>query len=943
MKHLRWISTVAALVAGVMAQAQAPGELNLFGNDFPGPETRPMVVNGRQANVAVGNSAPKVAEGYEQALIFHNGRRLRGELAEVTKDEVLWRRKDASEPLRFARADVRRVLLVPGEKLANPNSVAVRARVTAAAQKDKPNPATVKLPGGDWLRGALTSSDGQTFALTLNGGAPIEVPRAQIEWLSFGPQAAPAFGLGTGPMALEGWLAGGTPRVETKDGTMTIQDAQWIGRSLSTPSRFEVAFEVPADGEEGLRLWLQPFNPQPNSYSTGTVQFRFGRKSLKWLVFQDTVEPKDLPLTAEAKAESGNVRYRVLYDGPGQRVVLLRNGRQLGDWSLKPKVEQPGNGNAGQERLPRGLCLDMENSGQESKLKLRGLSVAPWDGVMPDANGVAATEDQLSTPTPPTVAGRLEEVREKELVFAGKTVPIVPDTLVKFPQAPDALEGGEAMLSFGDQGELTFANLLVSEGKVRGRAVFATALELPATALQFIAFAPRKDAAMGAGDLLVFRNGDELPGELVTAATGAPLHWRLATGQEIEFQTDRIAGVRLTSASKVQPAGTMELRSGERLRGTLAAFDDGQLRWNHALLGELAVDRAQLWRLYPNSKQSVKDGSQNPDRWLRDTPNARRFMYYNRTRPRSTSWLALDGRFILRGQDGGGNGEQTLGPICDLGGGLDRFELRVDMVAPGQNQGNLNINFFSSDEAGAVMNLSPYEMNLYVQNPKSNMGGGSREFPLQDKIGENVRQLSLRAFVNGPVGTIDFYVNGYFIGRTGQTAAERLPGVGKSLAIDTYTYGRGSQILLSQVSVMPWSGELPHPGETAPTTVLANGDVAAGAPTSLTDGHWKLESDIGPLDLPVEKVQAVEFGGEMQPATAAGRLRLVDGSALLVDRFEWKGGELTAHHALFGDLKVPAGAVGELIFNPAPVIAPTVQVPKKTAKKDEPQPQNFVR
>jgi hypothetical protein len=926
MNRSRWIPLFASLIAsaGVQAQVSSPAEINLFGNDFP-----PMEGRIRFFNQAGKTNAPAPKPDDQQTLLFHNGRQLRGELAEVTKDEVLWRRKDVSEPLRFSRADVRRVLLVPPEQLA---SQQFGSDDPTPKKGSRPPVATVKLPGGDWLRGAVTSADGQTFSLALKGGAPIAVGRAQIEWLHFGFKPAPAFGLGEGAMALEGWLSAGTPRVESKDGTLTVHDAQWIGRALATPARFEISFEVPAESEEGLRVWIQPFNPQPNSYSTGTVQLTLGRKALKWLVFQDSTQWNNLPLPAEAQAETGPVRYRVLYDGTGQRVVLLRNGRQLGDWSLKPKVEQPGMDR--QQRLPRGLCFDRQDRGQKTTLQFRRLSVLPWDGTLPEAGGAVANEDRLSTPTPPPVAGRLEEVREKELVFAGKTMPLDAETFVKFSPTPAPLAGTEALLSFGEQGEVSLADVLVSDGKVRGRSVFAPELELPAGALQSIAFTSRMAAAPGAGDLLVFKNGDELPGALVSAASGAPLRWRLASGQEIDFQTERVAGVRLTSAAKIQPAGAIELRTGERLRGMVTAFDEKQVRWQHALLGELTVDRAQLWRLYPNAKQSLRDGGQDPAAWLRETPNAQRFIYYSRVRPRDEAWLALDGRFILRAREG--SGEQALGPACELGGGFDRFELRVDMASPGDNPGTLNINFLAPGEGGVGMNLSSYEMNLYVRNPKMPNGMANREMQFRDKIGENVRQLSLRAFVNGPAGTIDFYLNGYNIGRVGQTAADRLPGVGKSLAIDTYSYGR-SQMLLTDITIMPWSGELPRFGNNGPVTVLANGDVTASLPTSLTDGRWRVESEIGPLDLASDKVQAVEFGGEMQPTKAVGRLRLVDGSALLVDRFQWTGGELTAHHAGFGDLRLSASAVSELIYDPAPARPATVADPKKVAQKNNDQ------
>jgi hypothetical protein len=924
MKRSLWIPLAAVLLASANARAQeeAIPEINFFGDDFPAGQPRIRMVN--QAN----RPPPRTQPGdYQQTLLFQNGRQIRGELVAVSKEEVIWRRKDASEPLRFPRADVRRIFLVSPDRL---TGIQAMTSDYPPSKKGPPQLATVKLPGGDWLRGAITSADGQVFGLTLAGGAPIQVSRAQIDWLSFGPKPAPAYGLGVGAMALEGWLTGGTPKVESKDGTLTIKDAQWIGRGLATPARFEVAFEVPADSEEGLRLWLQPFGPQPNSYSSGTVQVRFGRETLKWLVFHNNIQPTDLPLPAEAKAERGPVRYRVFYDNPGQHVVLWRNGRQLGDWSLKPKEERAGMD--AQQRLPRALCFDREERGDKTVLQFRRLNVLPWDGVLPKANEAAPTEDQLSTPTPPARAGKLEEVREKELVFSGQAIPLAAETFIKFPQTPVPMEGAETMVSFGDQGDVSLAEFEMSEGKVRGRSVFQQAMALPASAVQLITFGSLAPATPRAGDLLVFKNGDELPGALVTAATDAPLRWRAASGQEVDFQTDRVAGIRLVSGARLPPSGTIELRSGERLRGALAALDERQLHWRHPVLGDLTMDRAQVWRLYPNSRPALKDGSQDPATWLSDASTLRRQYYYNRVRQRSEAWLPLDGRFILRAKENA-SGEQSLGPVCELGDGLDRFELRVDFVLLGDNPGTMNVNFLGANEGTVAMSLSSYEMSLYVQNPRSPAGGMSRELPFRDKIGENIRQFSLRAFVNGPAGTVDFCLNGYHLGRTGQTAGERLPGLGKGISIDTYTYSR-TQMILSQVSITPWSGEIPKAGETGPLTVLANGDVATGIPALLPDGRWRLESEIGPLELPVGKVQAVEFGGEMQPATAAARVRMVDGSALLVDRFQWAGGELTAHHAVFGDLRIPAASVGELIYDPSPVRPPTMVDPKKIARKD---------
>jgi len=49
--------------------------------------------------------------------------------------------------------------------------------------------ATLKLPGGDWLFGGVTSADGETFALKLADGTVIKHSRAILAWVEQQPAA----------------------------------------------------------------------------------------------------------------------------------------------------------------------------------------------------------------------------------------------------------------------------------------------------------------------------------------------------------------------------------------------------------------------------------------------------------------------------------------------------------------------------------------------------------------------------------------------------------------------------------------------------------------------------------------------------------------------------------------------------------------------------------
>jgi hypothetical protein len=70
MKHPRWIFVLATLAAGVNAGAQSTGEIDLFGNDFPGPREERVIRNGIAMRMLAPNSdANKPAPEYQQTLL----------------------------------------------------------------------------------------------------------------------------------------------------------------------------------------------------------------------------------------------------------------------------------------------------------------------------------------------------------------------------------------------------------------------------------------------------------------------------------------------------------------------------------------------------------------------------------------------------------------------------------------------------------------------------------------------------------------------------------------------------------------------------------------------------------------------------------------------------------------------------------------------------------
>src|SRR5258708_4653941 len=172
-------------------------------------------------------------------------------------------------------------------------------------------PATLKLAGGDWLFGNVTSADAQAYTVALDDRTPISLPRAQIEWMHFGETPVANIGTSGSPLDSEGWAPFSTA-MDVATGTITVRGTDWIGREIPDTRRLEVTLELPADGEEGTSLWLQPLeaNAGLDSRGVGTAGIRFGHSQISHTLWVEEFEERSSPLPKDAIATGGSVKYR---------------------------------------------------------------------------------------------------------------------------------------------------------------------------------------------------------------------------------------------------------------------------------------------------------------------------------------------------------------------------------------------------------------------------------------------------------------------------------------------------------------------------------------------------------------------------------------------------------------------------------------------------------
>jgi hypothetical protein len=409
----------------------------------------------------------------------------------------------------------------------------------------------------------------------------------------------------------------------------------------------------------------------------------------------------------------------------------------------------------------------------------------------------------------------------------------------------------------------------------------------------------------------------------------------------VEFQVARIAGLRLggtgaaKKASTEAATATLELRSGERLRGKLLGFDDKQLRVEHPLFGPITVTRDRLWHLFPNPGMGVIDGGASPQDWIRSYADSRGPDAKAKSAG-AERWVFLDGTYILRsdGNMASFSSADMAGLQGEINPALQRFEVRVEAAALLRAAPNFLMNLTGKNGASLNATLSYSQLQVVVMSANQQRQSRWRDIPLEEKIGNTNSMRAVRLFVDTVAGTCDVVINDVLVARLGQADDERLSKSSYTLRIQPYP-NQGSPGVFSNIWVGPWNGDLPLTaiGETG-CTELANGDIIPATPKLMQNGKLKIDSELGELELPVEKALDVDFGGGPDKHQAAARFRFSDGTVVNVDGFTWDGLELKAHSAWLGDLRLPADAVSELIFEPALPRPPSSTVSKKRLQKD---------
>ncbi len=870
--------------------------LDIFDNGASDEAEGVQIVNGRVVLTGDAKKPEKPAPpdpAGDSVLELTDGSQLHGKLTGFGKSELVWQRADTSVPLTFTPQDVKRITFGGGEAV--------------AAQKAN---ATVKLAGGDWLTGDLTGLQDGKFRLAIEGAGNFEIDRSKVEWLHLSKSVPPdAYEGPTGPMGLAGWDTGGPAGASAwdyADGALIARAAMPLTRRFEALSdRTDIEFSASDGGSaiRGLTLWLHP-GLQSQGYSKGSIYLRFQANNISANAY-DGSNMKNLSANMpEEKNAPKETRYRILHDRRSGKLIVFVNGKKVADWDTAPQAEPA-----------KGGSLSWQPTYWSTNMvwTLSKVRVRPWDGSLePDPKGDEGTKDLLSNQhqvlsTPPVTgwpivngervdpaakptvkparqAGSLDAITADSVKFSGTEIPRKDPLFIRLNRAAagDPPAGSVARVWLAQRGEFDVSALGFRDGQLKVRTSFGGDITLPITAVRAIEFPHRLAAAdkviAEGGDTLIFRNGDELRGTLVSANHDQKVKWKPVKGtQPVDFTVNRLAGVLLAKAAKPAPkaqTAAVRFRNGDWLPGELLHLDRQQLHLRSPIGDNLRLDRTGIRAIYfgQNSEVPVWDGASDPQSWMK-TANIE--MYGGR-RPakdetsKRNPWRYLDGAFNLprnTSRNGYNNGPNIGRSFDTL---PDKVEVSFEMSTP-KAQAGYSIQLFHDENRQGLMIQGGWD-SAYIYDMSPRKQGGvffnqPQQIEFSESVGSEGNRRTFRFLADRRTGRLVMIVNGIPVGGFGQKAGKESPKPGKGIAI--VPQPMNSSVTISNVWVGPWSGDAPEIPKAG-----ARANRRGGANIILNGGALQLNGVQGGIVVngkAVAPADGKKDGGADKPATAGDK------------------------------------------------------------------------
>jgi hypothetical protein len=736
---------------------------------------------------------------------------------------------------------------------------------------------------------------------------------------------------------MAGWVSGGGWTY--RDGALRASTPTQIGRNLgSLPDQVEYQFEIDQgnllsaftinlhgrfgvgirNGSPGMIQCMIRANTL-NVYGNGGANFRSHQV--------DLTKSAGTALDGRIKPGKNNpVLFQAFEDFTGGKLLIYINGHKAGEWELEKG--EPGRNGGGFSFQPT-----VWNSASEQTLsKIR---VVPWDGRLPDeaAPEEGAAPDHILLADGTTQDGKFVDLASGtvRLRAEGNTLETSRDQLrmLRFQHHDPSTDAAPAVanLRLTEGGEFDAASVAWQDGKLDVQTRFGTKVNLPIGAVAELRLTQTPPSLAAAEDVLVFKNGDRVKGHLESAAESEKLRWRMGESDKpVEFALTNVLGVRRDGESKHKHVDcVVRFRNDDWLAGQFVTLDKQELVLDTADAGQVTVPRAQVRALYfsRDGALPVSDGASDDREWLKGIDVWTRADGTRSASRAATAqanlWRCFDGTFSLNpvANEAG----TSRGGGAHIGRRMDNLPALVEVsfdVTGTRDQILFAAQLFSDPSSpGYFMQFHSQGMYIYDLNPvQRGRGIVPQQMQFEGKLKVDARQRHIDLYANRDTGMLAVFVDNVLITRFGGKPGAKARPLGHSLML---TPQIGMPCAFSNLWFGPWNGRLP--GEpvgteaTPNTAMLNNGDEAQGTVELATPSTLKLTSDVGPLDLPLERITMIDFGGAPPTRTPGPRLRLADAGVLTVHRYRVEKDSVTCQSEVAGNLNLPLGSIREIVFS----------------------------
>jgi len=891
------VAVIWCVFFSLLARAQAPLPIervplfNLVVHEKEKPPDVPLPTT--DFSILEGCGRQKPPDPTEATLIFRDGSRLRGHLAGFDGGMIQWVIPTAPVPLEIRCDTIGTILIPPAAPPA--------ASQNKSQQKTKlAPPGTVRFADGSWLYGILRQQKkSDRRELIIASGKSIFFPAAGTMPQSQSDVAVPtSCGFHGVPEEVVPWTDATDAGIRFDKGVLVAQ-GRTLNQLVAIPPRCCITAEIPAGAEEGLVMALVPVAAgitEPGKGVRGEIDLEFGPHHFSCQLISRVPCKAEQTGFAHTPVAQLFHQYGFYLDDGERHLIGYRDGEKIIDWKYSAEDAYS---------HQSGTIISIRNQ-YDHELKIRSFALKPWDGAHPEIPPRFEVTDTLADAT---VSGNVIVSTEGVKDAPGHHAPAAA------PAKGDRAEPSAAV-HFGGAGQVNVTSLSVRAGVVQTAFHHAQKeFEFPLHAMSSLTFSSRSESWQP-GAALLFKDGQELPGEFVGAADHGIL-WKPMGGREVRFEDTNVAGIRFAREDLATrlPEAIVTLSNGDRIFGRSLAIRDGTLSLQQDLLGPIQLSLEKIWRLTPLPHGGGGNCLASAG-WLAEA-NGAQLEAVRRMQDVPTQWKFCDGSFYpYRGSllgESNGTDLWLIPPIPKL---PPSFDFHAEQVSPNPARPIVLIAMVS--ESGAFTYFECHEGYVEIRTKTD------RDIvPLESGTLFGIR-TGIHVLADATRKKIALYLNGMPFAEAAME--EPIAKIGMKMA-DGYTY--------RNVSISPLCPADPGHKPEGLAIYLQNGDIADGQPVAIKDGNLVATTKDGDFELPLERIATVDFNKPSTPGPAVARLNLKDGSTLELSQWSRHGDGISGVSPQIGPVNIPIDALNDLVLNPPLASFPEPIQPGKMPRKTQ--------